>query len=438
MILDTQIKAIYRLQEYGSIFPIVVFLKPKSVYALWKSLQQAADADDQGEVIDKSTAHALYDATMDTEEEFDPIFTTVIETGVSLAKTVRQVSNVVSKLADTPFWGRVPRKLPLTPPARTNCETKKKKLPALPSRNTDLNNRSSGDVSISPPQKPIRSKRALDVSKDRESSNLKQQVVGPSSSHGRAVTVQSGTTSVPCEVAVDKANFSPEQKPLQHNIAFPTIPTHPENQDQQRSSNISVHMSAQDDPNIDKDVLNDFPRKSSLNKKEESLCHQPEPIPAIDLCGDSPERSKMRKRREKRNADLCKQNLRHIAPVTIVVERNAQGSFGFSVAGGIEDDLLPVVVLRPNVFPIVVSGELLSKGDEIVAVNGVSVAGSTHDRMIELIKSAGQRVTLSVLKRRPHSMHKKVFSEAQQIKIGGLKILQTIFMICNFFFGGGG
>lgn len=78
---------------------------------------------------------------------------------------------------------------------------------------------------------------------------------------------------------------------------------------------------------------------------------------------------------------------------TVVVQRNAAGSFGFSVMGGSEDEHLPAIALKPDVEPLIVSGPSLHRGDEIISVNGRSVANVSHDEVIRIIKGAGQQVS---------------------------------------------
>lgn len=45
---------------------------------------------------------------------------------------------------------------------------------------------------------------------------------------------------------------------------------------------------------------------------------------------------------------LIAQSSSAIRPRIVVIRRNDQGSFGFSVLGGIEDDLLPSIKLRQD------------------------------------------------------------------------------------------
>jgi guanylate kinase len=105
----------------------------------------------------------------------------------------------------------------------------------------------------------------------------------------------------------------------------------------------------------------------------------------------SKQRSSRRKKRNRRGVSYC--------PVSVVVKRNDKNSFGFSVAGGIEDDLLPAIVLK-NVEPLVIDGPALNRGDEIVSVDGHSVAGLPHAKVINMIKAAGETMELMVFKRK--------------------------------------
>ena len=95
-------------------------------------------------------------------------------------------------------------------------------------------------------------------------------------------------------------------------------------------------------------------------------------------------------------ADATQRESLKIHPHVVVVHRNQQNSFGFSVLGGVENDSLPTIKLRPdaqlNMFvnkrrtlqqrPFMrfsVSGGPLRDNDEILTINDANVAGEPHD-----------------------------------------------------------
>eukprot|EP00043_Microstomoeca_roanoka_P020312 m.244150 g.244150 ORF g.244150 m.244150 type:complete len:3704 (+) comp17144_c0_seq1:231-11342(+) len=324
VILDTQLKAILRLEQFGDIHPVVIFLRPTSVDNLLASLKQAAAADgDASTVVDEETASALYKATMATEQDFDHIFTHVVHTGANLATTVREVANTVFHNVDGPYWAAELTQLPLAPPTEAGQHS---------SFRSPLNSvKEEADNTPSPEFKPTH-KTLVPISKD--------------DGHGhRRKNVASSLTS----------DSSDDRRVLEVG----DIQQHPHSD------------MTSDDGHLD---------------------------------GENDENQHKKRRKGKSRSHAA----RGFAPVTVVVQRNEKGSFGFSVAGGIEDDLLPAIVLRPNVTPIVVKGDALGKGDEIVAVNGINVAGESHSEVIRLIKSAGNEVTLTILKRKSNHAYRKL------------------------------
>ena len=91
-----------------------------------------------------------------------------------------------------------------------------------------------------------------------------------------------------------------------------------------------------------------------------------------------------------------------------------KGSLGFSIKGGIEHGI-PIVVSEvegggaagktqtrapggahlPLSLPLTAAG-LLHLGDELVSVNGVSLRGLTHVKVVQQLCSAGHNVVLMV------------------------------------------
>ena len=77
--------------------------------------------------------------------------------------------------------------------------------------------------------------------------------------------------------------------------------------------------------------------------------------------------------------------------------RGAQG-FGFAIVGGFGSDRGDFPVVIKNVFPNgpAAADGRLKRGDVLLAVNGVHLDGVTHIQAVNLLKNAGDVVTLLV------------------------------------------
>jgi guanylate kinase len=309
VIMDTQLKAVTRLQMFGDIHPVVVLLKPSSVEDLFQSLQHPAARSEGGEPPSMEAASVLYRATLKTEAEYGHLFTHVVLTGQSLATTVRAVANLVHHCLEADYWADTLQQLPTKPLDQASRTAS----PAPPS-NTPLSM-----LSHSP-----------------------STMAGNPDGRQSPVHLIEGTTRDHTDVDAPLAQGPGSEEPLAEEDA--------------------------------EDVL--------LRNDEET----------------AEEKALRRKKRARRGVTY--------APVCVVLKRNANNSFGFSVAGGIEDDLLPAIVLKAGAEPIVLKGPTLHKGDEIVSVDGTSVAGLPHDQVIGLIKAAGEELTLMVFQRRGHGASK--------------------------------
>ncbi len=84
----------------------------------------------------------------------------------------------------------------------------------------------------------------------------------------------------------------------------------------------------------------------------------------------------------------------------MTLSRNEEGAFGFGLTGGLEYDHLPCVDRVGNVKMLSSSNGPIEPGDGVVAINGINVAGETHDRTLQLIRCAGDTIELVLLCRR--------------------------------------
>lgn len=80
---------------------------------------------------------------------------------------------------------------------------------------------------------------------------------------------------------------------------------------------------------------------------------------------------------------------------TVILSKNPDEVFGFGVFGGSEHDLtLSLSKLVPG--GVADKSQVAFVGDEIHAINGEIVIGSTHDEAIQLIKASGHTLTLQL------------------------------------------
>ena len=116
----------------------------------------------------------------------------------------------------------------------------------------------------------------------------------------------------------------------------------------------------------------------------------------------------------------------------VSVQRNTSGSFGFSVGGGCEDDMLPCIVLKKSSTPLCLHGAVLLHHDEIVAIDGVVVCGYTHARVIEIIMAAGATMELAILNR-PTTARRKLseYCVGLERSVHALFIMATVRRMLN-------
>lgn len=83
---------------------------------------------------------------------------------------------------------------------------------------------------------------------------------------------------------------------------------------------------------------------------------------------------------------------------TIILNRGADG-LGFSIVGGHGSPHGDLPIYVKNVFSKGAAAEdgTLKRGDQIMAVNGESLEGLTHEQAVSILKQASGTVTLTVL-----------------------------------------
>ncbi|CAG5133712.1 unnamed protein product, partial [Candidula unifasciata] len=90
------------------------------------------------------------------------------------------------------------------------------------------------------------------------------------------------------------------------------------------------------------------------------------------------------------------EDLSHLRVVDL--EQDAAGSFGISLAGGLNSPIgdAPVIIASLNpAGPAAISGKIRT-GDKILSINGTSTEGMTHDQVISSLR-ASKKVTLSLV-----------------------------------------
>ena len=84
----------------------------------------------------------------------------------------------------------------------------------------------------------------------------------------------------------------------------------------------------------------------------------------------------------------------HSHPRVVTLPKNEEG-LGFNITGGSETSS-PIFISR------IISGGVadrlgsLKRGDQLLSVNGVSVEGESHERTVELLKAAKEKVAMVV------------------------------------------
>nr|7PC7_A Chain A, Gamma-1-syntrophin,Annexin A2 [Homo sapiens]7PC7_B Chain B, Gamma-1-syntrophin,Annexin A2 [Homo sapiens]7PC8_A Chain A, Gamma-1-syntrophin,Annexin A2 [Homo sapiens]7PC8_B Chain B, Gamma-1-syntrophin,Annexin A2 [Homo sapiens]7QQN_A Chain A, Gamma-1-syntrophin,Annexin A2 [Homo sapiens]7QQN_C Chain C, Gamma-1-syntrophin,Annexin A2 [Homo sapiens] len=94
---------------------------------------------------------------------------------------------------------------------------------------------------------------------------------------------------------------------------------------------------------------------------------------------------------------------------TVTIRRQTVGGFGLSIKGGAEHNI-PVVVSKISKEQRAELSGLLFIGDAILQINGINVRKCRHEEVVQVLRNAGEEVTLTVsfLKRAPGSAYGSV------------------------------
>jgi len=84
----------------------------------------------------------------------------------------------------------------------------------------------------------------------------------------------------------------------------------------------------------------------------------------------------------------------HTPPRVVHLPKTEEG-LGFNIMGGKEQSC-PIYVSRVIPGGVADRGGQLQRGDQLISVNGVSVEGESHEKAVQLLKAAQDRVTLVV------------------------------------------
>ncbi|XP_073439888.1 gamma-1-syntrophin [Dendrobates tinctorius] len=87
---------------------------------------------------------------------------------------------------------------------------------------------------------------------------------------------------------------------------------------------------------------------------------------------------------------------------TVAIRRQTVGGFGLSIKGGAEHNI-PVVISKISKEQRAELSGLLFIGDAILQINGINVRKCKHEEVVQVLRNAGEEVTLTVsfLKRAP-------------------------------------
>uniref|UniRef100_A0A673V8C4 Syntrophin gamma 1 n=1 Tax=Suricata suricatta TaxID=37032 RepID=A0A673V8C4_SURSU len=87
---------------------------------------------------------------------------------------------------------------------------------------------------------------------------------------------------------------------------------------------------------------------------------------------------------------------------TVTIRRQTVGGFGLSIKGGAEHNI-PVVISKISKEQRAELSGLLFIGDAILQINGINVRKCKHEEVVQVLRNAGEEVTLTVsfLKRAP-------------------------------------
>ncbi|KAF6323718.1 syntrophin gamma 1 [Rhinolophus ferrumequinum] len=87
---------------------------------------------------------------------------------------------------------------------------------------------------------------------------------------------------------------------------------------------------------------------------------------------------------------------------TVTIRRQTVGGFGLSIKGGAEHNI-PVVISKISKEQRAELSGLLFIGDAILQINGINVRKCRHEEVVQVLRNAGEEVTLTVsfIKRAP-------------------------------------
>ncbi|GCB71999.1 hypothetical protein scyTo_0001780 [Scyliorhinus torazame] len=87
---------------------------------------------------------------------------------------------------------------------------------------------------------------------------------------------------------------------------------------------------------------------------------------------------------------------------TVTIRRQTIGGFGLSIKGGAEHNI-PVIISKISKEQRADLSGLLFIGDAILQINGINVRNCKHEEVVQVLRNAGEEVTLTVsfLKRAP-------------------------------------
>lgn len=84
---------------------------------------------------------------------------------------------------------------------------------------------------------------------------------------------------------------------------------------------------------------------------------------------------------------------------TVVLERSVK-RLGFTIVGGVDSNKGKMGIFVKNVLSDGRAGGLLKPGDELLAVNGISLQGATHVVALQKIRSAKKGKMVFLVARR--------------------------------------
>lgn len=100
-----------------------------------------------------------------------------------------------------------------------------------------------------------------------------------------------------------------------------------------------------------------------------------------------------------------------------MLQRGSDQGLGFSIVGGVSTKYGNFPIFVKNVFDNGSAQGLLSKGDQIIAVNETSLQGVTHEQAVEILKNVIGKVKLTILTQ-PRGMEEDGASESMSSGAG--------------------